>query len=426
MSLLRPNWLVIVAVAAGLACGDDGGGPGPAPAEMAIDGGNNQVAPAGTALPSPLLVFVTDEDGRPVSNVAISWAVGTGGGSVGAATSTTDFEGVTSMTRTLGPNAGTHTTIASRDGLTGSPLTFTSIAQVQGATQIAKSAGDEQTDTVLATLDPYSVIVRNQTSAPVPGVNVTWAASEGGRVNGAGSVVTVTNASGIASATHKLNETAGTQTVTAAVAGLVGSPIIFSATALPGNATQIDVADGNHQLGQINTTLAAPYRVGALDAYGNPKPGVAVEWAVHAGTGALSPLLSTTGSTGAALGIAASTRTLGAAAGTYTDTATAAGLAGSPLLFTVRATVEPAAAAVSVQNNSFNPDSVLIAVGGSVTWTWVAASNPHNVVFSSGAAPSNCATQSSGSCTRLFANAGTFDYECLIHPGMTGKVAVAP
>ena len=425
MSLLRPNWLVIVAVA-GLGCADDGGGPGPAPAEMAVDGGNNQVAPAGTALPSPLLVFVTDEGGRPVSNVAISWAVGTGGGSVGAATSTTDFEGVASMTRTLGPTAGPQTTIASRAGLTGSPLTFTSIAQVQGATQIAKNAGDEQTDTVLATLAPYSVMVRDHTSTPVAGVNVSWAASEGGRVNGAGSVVTVTNAGGIASATHKLNETAGTQTVTATVTGLVGSPIIFSATALPGNATQIEVADGNNQLGQINSTLAAPYRVRALDAYGNPKPGVTIDWAVHAGSGALSPLQSTTGSAGAALGIAASTRTLGAAAGTYTDTATAAGLAGLPLLFTVRATVEPTTAGVTVGNNSFSPDSVLIAAGGSVTWTWVVGSNPHNVTFSSVAAPNNCGTQSSQTCTRIFANAGTFAYECTIHAGMTGKVSVAP
>jgi len=82
-----------------------------------------------------------------------------------------------------------------------------------------------------------------------------------------------------------------------------------------------------------------------------------------------------------------------------------------------------AAAAVDVQDNFFSPQTVLITVGGTVTWTWVGSG--HSVTstgspsFSPNAPISN-APHSLGPVT--FSTAGTYQYYCLVHgvPGVYG------
>ena len=210
---------------AAVACGSDSGTtPTTTATQIAIQSGNNQIAAAGTAL-APLQVLVRDAADAPVQGVTVNWSVPPGTGSVSAATSTSGVDGIASITRTLGPNAGTQTTTATRSGLAGSPITFSAIATVQGATQIAPAtpSGNNQTDTVLATLaTPYGVLVRDHTNAPVAGVTVTWTALAGS-ITG----TSVTDASGVATATRTLGATAGAQTAQATVAGLSGSPPAF-------------------------------------------------------------------------------------------------------------------------------------------------------------------------------------------------------
>ena len=80
---------------------------------------------------------------------------------------------------------------------------------------------------------------------------------------------------------------------------------------------------------------------------------------------------------------------------------------------------------VSVQNNFFDPASVTVAVGQAVTWVWNSGGSTHNVIFlAPDVSPANCPTQGSGNCTRTFGTAGTFNYQCTIHPGMSGRVVV--
>jgi len=88
---------------------------------------------------------------------------------------------------------------------------------------------------------------------------------------------------------------------------------------------------------------------------------------------------------------------------------------------------------VVVQNNSFRPGDVTLAVGGTVTWTWDACTGgdgygggatcvSHNVTFDQGA---SSPTQGEGEFTRQFNTAGTFAYRCTIHgAGMSGRVVV--
>lgn len=81
-----------------------------------------------------------------------------------------------------------------------------------------------------------------------------------------------------------------------------------------------------------------------------------------------------------------------------------------------------ATVAAGANSNDFTPQEVNITVGGTVTWTFGA--RPHNVVFGTGAAgaPANVPTTSNGQASRTFNTAGSFAYDCTIHPGMTGTV----
>jgi plastocyanin len=72
---------------------------------------------------------------------------------------------------------------------------------------------------------------------------------------------------------------------------------------------------------------------------------------------------------------------------------------------------------------SFNPSAVTIARNGTVTWT-NGLNELHNVVFAPAAgAPANVPDHTNGSYARTFSTAGTFNYQCTIHP-MSGQVVV--
>lgn len=84
----------------------------------------------------------------------------------------------------------------------------------------------------------------------------------------------------------------------------------------------------------------------------------------------------------------------------------------------------PAAASVAATiNRTFNPDSVRIAQGGTVTWNF--AGLDHNVVFDDvNGRPANIGTTANAAVARTFGTAGTFEYQCTLHAGMNGKVVV--
>jgi plastocyanin len=73
---------------------------------------------------------------------------------------------------------------------------------------------------------------------------------------------------------------------------------------------------------------------------------------------------------------------------------------------------------------TFTPATVTVAAGRSVTFRF--GSVAHNVFFdaASGAPGDITAPTANASVTRTFATAGTFTYDCHIHPGMTGTVVV--
>jgi plastocyanin len=77
--------------------------------------------------------------------------------------------------------------------------------------------------------------------------------------------------------------------------------------------------------------------------------------------------------------------------------------------------------AVSISDNQFTPSAILVSVGTTVTWTWATGASTHNVTFADGTVSGD---HSSGTFARTFTTAGTFNYLCTLHAGMTGSVTV--
>ena len=77
--------------------------------------------------------------------------------------------------------------------------------------------------------------------------------------------------------------------------------------------------------------------------------------------------------------------------------------------------------AVSIANLAFNPNSIAISAGGTVTWT-NNDNTTHTVTFDAGP---DCGRVSVGATvSRTFDTVGTFTYHCTIHPSMKGTVVV--
>jgi plastocyanin len=96
-------------------------------------------------------------------------------------------------------------------------------------------------------------------------------------------------------------------------------------------------------------------------------------------------------------------------------------LGGTPSL---TANDQPAAASadVKIDNFSFGPQELRVAVGSTVTWT-NRDDIPHTVVSTDGVFKSKV-RDTDEKFSYTFDKAGTYPYFCSIHPKMTGKIIV--
>jgi plastocyanin len=412
---MRRFCLVLISGVVLTACGGGGdGGTGPTANTIAVSSGNNQVGAAGSALAESLAVIVHDQGGAPLAGVNVTFAVTAGGGSVSPATRATDASGIAKTRRTLGPNAGTQTASATAGSL--APVQFSAIAQIQGAVNIANSTTGALTDTVGAIkAESLTVLVTDQTATPVPGVTVAWA-SVGGSVSAAS---VPTSAAGLSKVRFTYGTTAGNQTATATVTGLVGSPITITLSGTAGAAVGIAKTAGDN--GSAGPGGQVTYTVQSRDSHGNPKGGVTLDWAVASGGGSITPAQNTTQPNGNAT----AQHTLGTTGG-QSATATANGLTGTPsVTFSSTVTI---VTTVQVANNNFTPNAITVPAGTVVTWDWGAGpTSAHNVTFANTPGhPLDIGNMTSGSAQRTFSTAGVFNYQCTNHVGMTGTVTVTP
>ena len=82
-------------------------------------------------------------------------------------------------------------------------------------------------------------------------------------------------------------------------------------------------------------------------------------------------------------------------------------------------------AVVSMPGFSFVPFTTTIRVGQRVEYDF--PSEAHNVIFErKNGAPTDIQVVLNSKVSRTFNLAGTFPYDCTIHPGMSGQVIVTP
>ena len=119
MNTLRPLYRCSVGVAlwALAACGSDNSGgveSPPAATTLSMNDGNDQTAAPGTAVATTPSVKVTDANDNPVSGVAVTFAVTSGGGSITGPNQTTNSSGLAAVgSWTLGTASGSNTLSAS-------------------------------------------------------------------------------------------------------------------------------------------------------------------------------------------------------------------------------------------------------------------------------------------------------------------------
>lgn len=256
-----------------------------------------------TQLAAPVVVTVKNKAGDPIDSAVVTFAVGSGGGTVGSASVRTDVSGQASTTWTLGNTVGVQSVTATVGTLPA--VTFFAVATAQGASAIAKAAGDAQTAAAGATVPVApSVKVTDKFGNPVSGVLTTFTvASGGGSVTGASAN---TDVNGIATVgSWRLGTTAGANTLTATASGV--TPITFTATGTAGAVSQVKITNTAPTLsiGQTFTLTAQ-----ALDANNNRVTNAAISFTSD------NPAIASVGaSTGTVTAVGAGTATITASAG---------------------------------------------------------------------------------------------------------------
>ena len=156
------------------------------------------------------------------------------------------------------------------------------------------------------------------------------------------------------------------------------------------------------EVGQAVQFTAVP-----RDKNGTPVSGATVQWSVTPSTVAK---VNSTGLVTALL------------AGTATVTATTSGVSGTAMV-SIADNGIPLSTTVFMPGNAFSPFNVTIRVGGTVNFEF--PGEQHDVTFVRVAgAPANIPVTTNKTIGRTFSVAGTFSYDCLVHPGMSGQVTV--
>jgi hypothetical protein len=163
-----------------------------APSGLTIASGDDQTGPVSTELPLPLVVALRDGAGNPVPAVAVSWVIGSGGGSVTPSTSSTDGAGQATVAWTLGdtPGANTVSAVVSGIGVVEFSATATAGAPARLSIQTPPSAS-AVSGAVLGQQPVIQLLDAGGNPATQSGVSVQVAiATGGGSLGGATSALT--------------------------------------------------------------------------------------------------------------------------------------------------------------------------------------------------------------------------------------------
>ncbi|MBF0271001.1 MAG: Ig-like domain-containing protein [Magnetococcales bacterium] len=251
-----------------------------AAASVTKSAGDAQSGTVGSALTTPFTVVVKDANNNVVSNATVTFAVASGGGSVSAATGTTDANGLASTTLTLGTTAGANSVTAAVTGVT-TPATFTATGTAGTASQLSLGLSSTKVSsysssqvTLTGTLkDQYG----NTATAATSDVTFVLDAATYGYLGTSGTLTkTVTPVNGVATttvttvlmpltdtATHNILIDASTGTITKSMVtdvtlALVPFSVNVSAVNLvAGDTTNLTVTGGSAATAWTKTSTTA-------------------------------------------------------------------------------------------------------------------------------------------------------------------------
>ncbi len=272
-------------------CTSSGGPTGPIAVRLILAIEPAASAGSGAQLaPQPVVQIVDAEGGSVASRgVLITVTIASGGGGLSGETAVRtepDGRATFSNLALTGP-VGVRTLRFSAVGLAAAISRQISVEAGPPAGALAQ-AGNNQT-AAAGTVVPVAPAVRvtDGSGNPVMGARVTFAiATGGGAIAGS---TPFSDAQGVATLGQWVLGTGiGQNSLTAAVDGLAGTPVVFTATGVVGPAASLTIVEGDGQQATIGTQVTTAPAVRVADAFGNPVAGLAITFAVTAGGGSVT------------------------------------------------------------------------------------------------------------------------------------------
>jgi len=95
----------------------------------------------------------------------------------------------------------------------------------------------------------------------------------------------------------------------------------------------------------------------------------------------------------------------------------------APIVLPARAQSTAAANSISIDNFTFNPPTLTVKAGTTITWT-NKDDIPHGIASANNAFSRSKALDTDDSFSFTFTTPGTYQYFCYIHPHMTATIVV--
>ena len=240
---------------------------------LALGCGNDTTAPAISVAVTPAVVSIPTGGDQAFSATVenddaangVSWSITGCTGSCGTLSGVTSTSVIYVAPATAPPGTIGVTATSVSDGTKSAAAAVTITTAGLSIQRTSTNSGDQQTDTVGATLpQPLRVLVLHG-AEPAPGISVNWTASQGSL----SAASTMTDALGIATVNWTLGLAAGTQVAGAHLGdgGVGDSVVVFVAVARPRPASRLVFVDQPVNVFAGSTLL--PLRVAALDRYDN-------------------------------------------------------------------------------------------------------------------------------------------------------------
>ncbi|MGH7498767.1 MAG: hypothetical protein ACREL3_07945 [Gemmatimonadales bacterium] len=240
------------------------------PASVTVVAGEDQRAPAGRPLSTPVTAQVVSRSGRPVSGVPVEFRIQNGQGSCLPAMDTSDVRGTVRTVWTLGEVPGRQHLAIATEGVSVLPVLTAEADPVPAYTRVTL-VSEDLTGPVGDTLSqPVLVRVTDSAGVALADVPASWSTPDGGSVVALGSR---TDSLGETRARWKLGPKAGRQRIQVQIGNARTMPTLTGrGTGQPGSAASIRVRAGDDQVGTVGALLSRAVVVAAVDRLGNPVP----------------------------------------------------------------------------------------------------------------------------------------------------------